>query len=244
MLCLNVNQQIPFSRALAWWYKWYDEIGREALLRYLLGCSNPWNLTSSASNTTQPASAWKYATIRWVDFSGYLAAYPTFPNGNTTIGENWVNWNKWIQTTSTTTLTVQKIIQNYPIMKLMEVSSIEYVRFPLFLWYTVTAWGISSTYNNTSYTLICKSVNSAWTITSLKTVSSTFTNKTQNTWTSNDLAIIEMTNITGINPGDLVYFELTVQSDITSWHVSETTSMYLAHANDANSQVSITFWIN
>lgn len=68
---------------------------------------------------------------------------------------------KGIQTNSTTTLTTQKIIQNYLINKIMENSTIEMLQFTISLNYTVTAGGIVSTYNNTSWTLKVKSVNSA-----------------------------------------------------------------------------------
>lgn len=46
MFVVDTNPQIPFSRALSGGFKGYDEIGRDALLRYLLGCTATGNKQS------------------------------------------------------------------------------------------------------------------------------------------------------------------------------------------------------
>lgn len=63
----------------------------------------------------------------------------------------------------------------------MENSVIEMLQFPININYTVTAGGDVSTYNNISWTLNIKSVDAAGTITTRKTATSTFTNKSHNT---------------------------------------------------------------
>lgn len=102
---------------------------------------------------------------------------------------------KGIATNSTTTLTVQKVIQNYLLNKIMENTSIEMLQFPININYTVGAGGIASSYNNISWTLNIKSVNAAGTITTLKTATGTFTNKSQNSGSSTDSAVAILTAI-------------------------------------------------
>jgi hypothetical protein len=175
-----------------------------------------------------------------VDFSGMISAYPTYPNWNTTVQENWTAGNKWIQTNSITTFTNQKVIQNYLLNKFIDVSSIEYMRIPFIISFS-WSWWVVETYNNISYTWKLNSVNSWGTIATLKTWSWTFTNKSTTTGLS-DSATVEFSNITGINIWDIVYLEFTIQADITSWHSSVQAAMNISHANDANSQAYITFW--
>lgn len=243
MLLINANDENNFTRHLLGWYKWYDEVWRDAYLRYGLGCTAAGNKTSVGSNDTQPASAGKFITIRGLDFAGILSVLPEYQVQSITLNtllEINRTGTKGIQTNSTTTLTTQKIIQNYLLNKIMENSSIEMLQFTVSLNYNVTAGGVVSTFNNTSWTFKLKSVNSAWTITTLNTTTNTFANKSQNTGWSTDTALVTITGIT-YNPGDMLFIELTIQSDITSWHASETTSMFLSD-NPTGSFVYITYW--
>lgn len=72
------------------------------------------------------------------------------------------------------------------------------MRIPFVITYSASG-GVTETYNNISYSWKLNSVNAAGTITTLKTVSSTFTNKAGTTGMS-DTATVELLSITGINP--------------------------------------------
>lgn len=230
MISINANRADPFSRALTGGYKWYDELGIEAYLRYYM--SNTWSvLASAASNTTQPASNGRFVTLRGVDFSWVIWWFPTFPNGNSTIIDQQVtNTTKGISVTNTlAVLTNQRFIVNYLFPKKLFQPTLEFIEYNIPL--NCTASPGNGNFTAITVNIRLKKVDKAGTITTIFTNTPTVASQSNATVQLNGI----FTNITGLNDEDILFIELDASCTIQLSNLGAFLTFWVTHAQNSSS---------